>query len=285
MDISDNTRISVLIEALPHFHNVTGKRILIKVGGELFESQEATRTLVTDIASLRALGVQVVLVHGGGPQITRMMERFGKEPCFIEGQRVTDQESLKLTAMVMIGDINTSIVAALNSYGTPAVGLNGTDGSMIEVVPRDAALGFVGTVKHVNTRPIISALESNYVPVIAGLGVDESGQIYNINADTTAGKLATALEVKKWFLLTNVKGIYSEFGKEESFISVTDVVGLIKLRAQGSLSTGMIPKVEAILGAVKGGVDSVHLIDGRIPHAILLELCSDNGIGTMISKV
>lgn len=282
MEISQNDRAENLLEALYYVRRIAGHPVVIKVGGELFENKDDVKRLAQDISLLNALGVKVVVVHGGGPQISRAMTQFGIVPTFIDGQRVTDEQSLRLMTMIMIGSLSPMLVAALRVEGTKAVGLSGVDDGLIEATPKDQRLGLVGDITKINAQLLNSLLSDGYVPVIAGVGVDSKGQMYNINADTVAGKIATSIGAKKLFLITNVKGIYRSFGDESSFISETDILGLIDLKAHGALSTGMIPKVDAVISSLKGGVEAAHIIDGRVPHSILLELSSVTGIGTMI---
>ncbi len=276
------SKSEILIEALPFIRKFAGSRVCIKVGGELFEDLVAAEKLAEDLSFLKSVGIQVVLVHGGGPQITKALKTLGKEPKFIEGQRVTDEATLEMTAMVMMGKINTLIVSLLNKVGTKAVGLSGIDDSMIKVTMKDPDLGFVGAIQSINTAPIEHLLKENYIPVIAGLGVDSNGQIFNINADIAAGKIAAAVGAKKLIVLTNVEGLYESFGDKDSLISEIDTHGLIRLISTGKLTAGMIPKVEAIMGAIKAGVPHAHILDGRQEHAVLLEIFTPEGIGTMI---
>ena len=275
-------KADILIEALPFIRAFAGCRVCIKVGGELVEDHLAARSLAEDLTFLKSVGIEVVLVHGGGPQISKAMKELGKEPKFIEGNRITDEKSLEIAAMVLLGQINRTIVSLLNQAGTRAVGLNGVDDRMIRVTPKDPELGFVGTIQEINTAPIEMLLKNNYVPVIAGVGVDHHGQLYNINADSAAGKIAVALGAKKLIVLTNVEGLYQSFGDKDSLISEIDTHGLIRLISTGKLSAGMIPKVEAILGAVKAGIPQAHILDGRQAHAVLLEIFTCEGIGTMV---
>ncbi len=275
-------KAAVLREALPYIKQFKKQRVVIKVGGELFHDEAAARSLAEDLGFLRAVGVNVVLVHGGGPQISRTMKKFGKDPIFVKGQRVTDAETLELTAMVLLGEINRKIVALLNSTGTSAIGLSGVDDSLLKVTQRDPNLGYVGEVTSINTAPIDNLLAHQYIPVIASLGVDASGTTYNVNADAAAGKIAVAIQAEKFVLLTNVPGLYETFGDEDSLISEIDTKGLIRLISHDKLSEGMIPKVESIISAINGGVAQAHILDGRVKHALLLEVFTPEGIGTMI---
>lgn len=277
------SRIAILQEALPFIEEFSGTRILVKAGGELFEDPEALRNLVADVHLLQAVGIQVVFVHGGGPQITRLMRQLGHEPKFIDGQRQTDARTVELSTMVLLGQLNPKIVAQLNVQGCRALGLSGLDDNLLQVTQRSEALGFVGHIRKVNVAPIENALAQGYVPVIAGLGVSDSGHIYNINADSAAGKIAAAIGAKKLVLLTNVEGLYERFEDKNSRISQIDSHGLIALLSSGTLREGMIPKMESILAALKSGVPRAHIIDGRRPHALLLEVLTSDGVGTMIT--
>ena len=277
-------KTEVLIEALPFVKQYAGKRVVVKIGGELVDDLEAAKSFVEDITLLRSLGVKVVLVHGGGPQISRLMKQTNKEPVFINGQRVTDQETLELTSMVLLGTVNRTLVALLNAHGKTAVGVSGVDAQIFLCKPKNSTLGFVGEITHVSSRPILNLLDNGYLPVIASLGIDEEGNTYNINADTAAGDLAKAIKAEKYILLTNVEGLYESFGDKDSLISEIDMESLQKLLDSGTLAAGMIPKVESILRALSGSVPRAHILDGRVRHALLLEIFTSEGIGTMIQK-
>lgn len=277
-------KTEVLIEALPFVKQYSGKRVVVKIGGELVEDIDAAKSFVEDIILLRSLGVKVVLVHGGGPQITRLMKQTNKEPVFVNGQRVTDKETLELTSMVLLGTVNRTLVSLLNAHGKNAVGVSGVDARIFLCKPKDPALGFVGEITHVSSRPIINLLGNDYLPVIASLGIDAEGNTYNINADTAAGDLARAINAEKYILLTNVEGLYESFGDKDSLISEIDMESLQTLLDSGTLAAGMIPKVESILHALSGNVPRAHILDGRVRHALLLEIFTSEGIGTMIQK-
>jgi acetylglutamate kinase len=276
-------KAETLLEALPYLKRFPGRIAVVKVGGELFANPVAAASLAQDLILLHSVGIRVVLCHGGGPQISEMMKRFGKEPKFINGQRVTDKETLEITSMVLLGVINRTIVSLLNAHGRRAVGLSGVDGGMFTVEQKNPELGYVGKVTQVCTEPIMSVLESGFLPVIASLGIDTSGEVYNVNADIAAGELAVALKAEKLVTLTNVEGLYRTFGDEDSLISEIDSSSLKDLLEKEVLSAGMIPKAESIVNALERGVEKAHILDGRVDHAVLLEIFTPEGIGTMIT--
>ena len=277
-------KASVLIEALPYLKQFGGKKVVIKVGGELLDDEKASESFAQDLILLKAVGIDVILLHGGGPQISRMMKKLGKEPQFIDGLRVTDSETMEIMSMVLLGDLNPKMVSMLNVHGPKAIGLSGADGLLFQVEQTDPKLGFVGQITEVNSRVIKKILENNLLPVIGSVGVDEQGQKYNINVDLAAGKLAAAMRAEKLIVLSNVEGLYETFGKEDTLISEINVEGLKKIKDSDSLSAGMIPKVNGVLSALEGGVKSAHILDGRVAHAVLLEIFTPEGIGTMISQ-
>ena len=276
-------KTSILIEALPYLKQFSGKRVVIKIGGELVENLEQAKSFVEDIILLKSIGLHVILVHGGGPQISRLMKQVGKEPTFVRGQRVTDFETLELTSMVLLGTVNRTLVSLLNAHGKRAVGVSGVEARLFLCTQKDPELGYVGEIVKAAGRPIANLLNSGYLPVVATIGIDEQGNTYNINADSAAGALAKAVNAEKYILLTNVEGLYESFGNKDSLISEIDMPSLEKLLDSGKLAAGMIPKVESILTALKGGVPRAHILDGRVKHAVLLEIFTPEGIGTMIS--
>ena len=277
-------KTETLVEILPYVQQFSGKRVVVKVGGELVEDLAKTRSFCQDIMLLKSLGLQVVICHGGGPQITKLMKELHKEPTFVRGQRVTDAETLDLTAMVLVGNVNRTLVSMLNTMGKRAVGMSGVDARLFVCRPKDPSLGFVGEICSVSARPITALLNNGYLPVVASLGMDNAGTNYNINADTAACELARAIGAQKLILLTNVEGIYENVDDKDSLISELDEQSLQGLIDSGSLSSGMIPKVESILSALQGGVPQAHILDGRVDHAVLLEIFTAEGIGTMIRK-
>jgi len=231
---------------------------------------------------MRLVGMNPVVVHGGGPQITELMRRLGKEPTFIDGRRVTDEETVDIVRMALSGKVNREVVATINRHGSYAVGLSGEDAGLIQVTQRDPALGFVGDVRSIDPTIVERLLREELIPVIATVGVDELGQAYNVNADTVAGAIAEALGAEKLVYLTDVAGIYRSWPDEASLVSRVDLAGLESLLASGALSEGMIPKVESCISALRNGVARAHVLDGRLPHALLLEFFTREGVGTMV---
>jgi acetylglutamate kinase len=231
---------------------------------------------------MRLVGMNPVVVHGGGPQITDLMRRLGKEPEFVDGRRVTDAETVDIVRMTLVGKVNREIVASVNRHGSYAVGLSGEDASLIRVDQRDPALGFVGDVRRIDPTIVVRLLREELIPVIATVGVDDDGNAYNVNADTVAGAMAEALDAEKLVYLTDVAGVYRDWPDETSLISRIDVAGMEQLIADGKISEGMIPKLESCVSALKRGVRSAHVLDGRLPHALLLEFFTREGVGTMV---
>jgi len=275
--------VEVLVEALPYIREFRGSTIVVKFGGNAMVDRELIQTFADDIVLLQSLGISPVVVHGGGPQIGDMMARFGKEPVFIDGLRVTDAETLEIAAMVLVGKVNRQLVSAINTHGPLAVGLSGEDGGLIEAEARDPALGFVGDVTKVNTQIIERLLAEDLVPVVSTIGADLSaGQAYNINADTAAGAIAAELRAEKIVYLSDVPGLLDNIDDAESLISQVGDDGLRKMVADGRLTGGMLPKITGCLEAIDAGVRSAHLLDGRLRHVLLLELFTAAGVGTMI---
>jgi len=272
----------VLAEALPYIQRFRGRVVVVKYGGNAM-GPDSERYFAQDVALMHSVGLKPVVVHGGGPQITEMMDRLGKETSFVDGLRVTDAESLEITRMVLVGKVNRELVASINRHGPLAVGVSGEDAGLITATPRDPALGFVGDVARVNPVLIHRLLAEDLVPVIATIGVDADGQAYNINADTVAGAVAVALEAEKVVFLTDIEGLRRNVDDAASLVSVCSAAELRELVLDGAVSSGMIPKTDAALAAVEAGVGSAHLVDGRRPHVLLLELFTDEGIGTMIT--
>jgi len=225
-----------------------------------------------------------VVIPGGGPQITDLMRRLGKEPEFVDGLRVTDAETVDIARMALVGKVNREIVTALNRHGSYAVGLSGEDAGLLRVEARDARLGFVGDVRHVDPAILERVLREELIPVVATIGVDDEGQAYNVNADAVAGAIARSLRAEKLVYLTDVAGVYEDFGDDTSLISQTDIAGLEQLLAAGRVGEGMIPKVHSCIDALQGGVHRAHILDGRIPHVVLLEFFTREGVGTVIDR-
>jgi acetylglutamate kinase len=272
----------ILIEALPWLTRHHGKTVVIKFGGNAMVDEELKAAFAQDVVFLRHAGLRPVVVHGGGPQISDLMERLGKVPEFRDGQRVTDAETVDIARMVLVGKVNRDIVSAINVHGPLAVGLSGEDAGLILAGARNPDLGYVGDVRSVNPTILERLLAEDLIPVVSTIGSDPSGQAYNINADTVAGALAEALAAEKAVFLTDVAGLLADVDDPTSLVSHTTAAELQAMIDDGRLTGGIIPKVAAALHAVKHGVMSAHLLDGRVPHVVLLELFSDAGVGTMI---
>jgi acetylglutamate kinase len=272
----------ILAEALPYIREFSGKTVVIKYGGSAMEDPALADLFAQDVVLMRLVGMNPVVVHGGGPHITDLMRRLGKEPEFVDGLRVTDAETVDIVRMALVGKVNREIVAAVNQHGSYAVGLSGEDAGLITVGQRDERLGFVGDVRRIDPSILQRLLREELIPIVATVGVDEAGQAYNVNADTVAGAIAEALGAEKLVYLTNVTGLYRELGDEESLISHIDATGLRELIDLGAISEGMIPKLRSCVDALKAGVARAHILDGRIPHALLLEFFTREGIGTMV---
>ncbi|MEY4015809.1 MAG: acetylglutamate kinase [Actinomycetota bacterium] len=278
----------VLVEALPYIRRFAGKTVVVKFGGNAIagtSDHDALSLFAEDIVLMHTVGIRPVVVHGGGPQINDMLTRLNIESTFSNGLRVTDAATMEVVQMVLNGQVNPQIVSAINTHGNVAVGLSGEDGRTLQCVARDPALGFVGDIERVRTHVIDGLLADGLVPVLSTVGVDAHGQPYNVNADTAAGAIAEALSAEKIIYLTDIAGLRKDIDDASSLIqriSVSDLGGLI---ADGTISGGMIPKIESCMQAVKGGVKSAHILDGRIAHVLLLELFTDQGVGTMITGV
>ena len=278
---------NLLIEALPYIQQFAGKTIVVKYGGNALAGatdDDALGAFARDIALLHAVGIKPVVVHGGGPQISALMERLGKTPTFHNGLRVTDAETIEIVSMVLLGTVNPQIVSAVNFHGAPAVGVSGHDAKMFVVAPRDEALGFVGDITRVDATIVKELLADSRVPIVATLGSHPSGQAYNINADTAAGALAEALGAEKLIYLTDIEGLRTNKDDAESIVRQATTSQLRAMLGSGSIDGGMIPKIESCIAAIDRGVHRGHILDGRIAHVLLLELFTDSGIGTMVSK-
>ncbi|HEY8463449.1 MAG TPA: acetylglutamate kinase [Bacillota bacterium] len=286
-------KAAVLVEAIPYIRTFRGKIFVIKYGGNAMINEDLKEGVMQDIVLLKFLGVNPVVIHGGGPEINQMLKRVGKQSQFIQGLRVTDAETMEIVQMVLVGKINKEIVGRLNLLGAPAIGLAGQDAGLIKAqktVPTMPAgdtgvipdLGFVGEVTAINTQVLRELLDNGYIPVISSIGMDSDGQSYNINADTAAGELAAALQAEKLLLLTDVEGIFRDYNDKSSLISTLTVAEAYRMINERTIADGMIPKVEACIKAVQGGVNRTHIIDGRLLHSMLLESLTDQGIGTMV---
>ncbi|URA10948.1 acetylglutamate kinase [Thermospira aquatica] len=275
----------VIMEALPYIREFSKKTVVIKYGGNAMESPQLKELVMQDIALLKLVGINVVIVHGGGPAISEMMQRLGKEPKFVDGYRYTDEETMEITEMVLSGLINKELVAAVNAHGIKAVGLSGKDNRLIlakKKGPKD--IGMVGEIISIQPEVVQTLIASDYVPVISPVGVGEDGKTYNINADIAAGEIAIALKAYKLIYMTDIRGIYEDINDENSFLSTVNETAINRLKKEKKISEGMIPKIDSALKAVKQGVEKVHIIDGRIEHSLLLELLTDAGIGTEIAR-
>ena len=281
-EFSNAERAQVLVQALPNIKKYVGKIVVVKYGGNAMINEELKQQVMEDIVLLQLIGVKVVLVHGGGPEITETMARMGKESVFQNGLRVTDRETVDIVQMVLAGKVNKSLVNLLEVKGGNAIGISGMDGQLIQAKMKNEQLGYVGTVTKVNPRPILDLLEKGYIPVISTLGCDKQGNIYNINGDTAAAAIAGALGARRLILMTDIDGILRDRNDPESLITMMTIDEARKLEGDGVISGGMIPKVECCISAIEQGVKKVIILDGRVPHAILMELLTDQGAGTMI---
>ncbi len=278
-------KAAVLIEALPYIRRFAGKVVVVKYGGNALagtSDHDALALFAADIVLMRLVGMRPVVVHGGGPQISEMMQRLGKTAEFVDGLRVTDAETVNIARMVLKGQVNPQLVAAINVHGNFAVGVSGVDGGLIRAAPRSEALGYVGDVTRVDPAVLHGLINDEFIPVIATIGSDAMGQAYNINADTVAGAIAESLEAEKLVYLTDIEGLRRDVGDAATLIRQTDAEELDALVANGTIAGGMIPKVASCTHAVRNGVRNAHILDGRIAHVLLLEIFTDSGIGTMI---
>ena len=286
--VVDSAQIAnLLIEALPYIQKFAGKTVVIKYGGNALAgstNDDALAAFAKDIALLHAVGIKPVVVHGGGPQISAMMERLGKKPSFHNGLRITDAETMEIVSMVLLGTVNPQLVTAINQHGAPAVGVSGQDANMFIVSAHDEALGFVGEITKVDATIVKKMLAESQVPVVATIGTDNSGQAYNINADTAAGALAEALGAQKLVYMTDIAGVRGNKDDTSSLLRQATTSQLRSLLGSGAIDGGMIPKIESCVSAIERGVFQAHILDGRIAHVLLLELFTDAGVGTMVSK-
>jgi len=275
---------AILSQALPYIQRLTGHTVVVKTGGRALADAELARQIAGDVVLMHSVGVRCILVHGGGPQITELLDRFGKASEFSEGHRVTDAESLDITRMVLVGKVNRDIVSAINRHGPIALGVSGEDVGLILAEQRHPELGFVGNVKAVNPRILERLLAEQLVPVVSTIGTDGAGQAYNINADVVAGAIAAAVGAVKLIYVTDVDGLLSDVSDPGSLMSEVTSGGIEALVEGGTIQDGMLPKLEGSLNAVHSGVTSVHIINAMTPHALLVELFTDEGLGTMITS-
>ncbi|HZJ75002.1 MAG TPA: acetylglutamate kinase [Clostridia bacterium] len=281
MKLRNEQRADILVQALPYIQKYNNKIVVIKYGGSAMQSETLKKSVMRDIVLLSLIGIKVVLVHGGGAEITEALNAAGKKTEFVDGLRVTDFETAEIVQMVLSGKINKGLVNLVQSIGGNAIGLSGADGHMISAKTLDKRLGFVGEITEISTSPITDLLEKGYIPIIATVGCDNKGNIYNINADTAAAKIAEALQAESLISMTDTKGILNNKDDDNSLIPEIKVKDAHKLISQGIISGGMIPKIDCCITAIKNGVKKVVIIDGRVPHAILIEILTDEGIGTM----
>ncbi|MBR1624658.1 MAG: acetylglutamate kinase [Clostridia bacterium] len=281
-NFSNAERASVLAQALPYIKSYTGKVVVVKYGGNAMVNETLKEQVMEDIVLLWLIGVKVVLVHGGGPDISEMMQKLGKKAEFVNGHRVTDKETVEIAQMVLAGKINKSLVNFLEMKGGNAMGISGVDGKLLEAKVKDADLGYVGEVTKVNIQPVIDLLEKKYIPVVSTIGCDSEGNTYNINGDTAAAYIAGALNAKRLIMMTDVAGVLKDKDDVSSLIPCITVSEAKKLFDEGVISGGMIPKVNCCIEAIDHGVKKVIIMDGRVPHAILMELLTNEGAGTMV---
>lgn len=288
-------KAAILVEALPYIQEFYGKTVVIKYGGNAMVSDDLKEKVMEDIALLKYVGVRPVIIHGGGPEITGFLKKVGKETSFVSGLRVTDEETVEIAEMVLDGKVNSEIVNLLNHRGVKAVGISGKDAGLIRAKKKLATvydgddkkkvdIGYVGQVEDVDTGILDDLLEGGYIPVIAPIGVDEDGMSYNINADYVAAEIAGALHAEKLLLLTDIEGVYKDYHDKTTFLSSLTQSEAREYIKTGVISGGMIPKIEACLRALDAGAGKSHIIDGRLPHAILLELLTSKGIGTQVER-
>ncbi len=282
--LTNAERAEVLTSALPYIQQYNGKVVVVKYGGNAMTSPELKEQVMEDIVLLHLVGVKVVLIHGGGPEINDLMDRLGKTPEFLDGLRVTDRETVDIVQMVLAGKVNKSLVSLLGQKGGNAVGISGIDGHLIEARMKDARLGYVGAVSGVNIAPVMDLLEKGYIPVISTVGCDREGNIYNINGDTAAAFIAGALHAERLFMMTDIAGILRDKDDPSTLIADVTIEEARALREEGIITGGMIPKVECCIEAIGKGVENVVIMDGRIPHSILMEILTDEGAGTMVMK-
>ena len=295
MEFTNEAKAGILIDALPYIQGFFGKTVVIKYGGNAMINEDLKKKVIQDIILMKYVGMKPVVVHGGGPDITSLKKKVGKETEFVSGLRVTDKETVTIAEMVLVGKINTDIVSLLNAQGVTAVGLSGKDGDLIKAkkhlavvhengVTKKVDIGFVGDVTKINTEVLNTLLDNGYIPVIAPIGVGKDNESFNINADYVAAEVAGALQAEKLLLLTDIEGIYADYHDKSSLISTLTRKEAQSMIEEGAIAGGMIPKVEACLRALEAGANKTHIIDGRQPHSLLLEVFTPEGIGTEVVK-
>ncbi len=284
LHITNAQRAEVLTQALPYIQKYNGKIVVIKYGGNAMVSEELKQQVMEDMVLLWLIGVKVVLVHGGGPEISENLQKLGKESKWVDGLRVTDSETMDIVQMVLSGKINKGLVTLIETKGGKAMGISGVDGKMIKAVCKDERLGFVGRIVDVDVQPIFDLLNNGYIPIVSSVGCDDEGNIYNINADTAAAYIAGALKAERLITMTDIEGILKDKDDPTTVIPAIDTKAAVKLFEDGTISGGMIPKVECCLDAIARGVSKVTIMDGRVPHALLIETLTNEGAGTMIAE-
>ena len=284
MDITNAQRARVLVHALPYIQDYSGKIVVVKYGGNAMVSEQLKDSVIRDICLLQLIGVKVVLVHGGGPEITEVLEKMGKQSAFVDGVRVTDEETVGVALMVLAGKINKTLVNLIELKGGSAIGLSGLDGHMLEAKIKKPELGYVGQITNVNVKPILDVIDKGYIPVVSTVGYDGAGNLYNINADTAAARIAGELGAESLIAMTDIAGILKDKNDPSTLISSIKVSDLPGLISDGVIQGGMIPKAECCRSAIEWGGNRVFIIDGRVPHAILIEMLTNEGIGTMFTR-
>ena len=283
-NFSNHERAEVLTQALPYIKRYNGKIVVVKYGGNAMINEELKQQVMEDIVLLWLIGVKIVLVHGGGPEISDMMQKLGKKPVFVDGLRVTDKETVDIVQMVLAGKVNKTLVNLLEMKGGKAMGISGMDGRLIAAKPKNEALGYVGEITKIHITPVLDLLEKGYIPVISTLGCDKQGNAYNINGDTEAAYIAGALNAERLIMMTDIDGILRDYRDPSTIIRELTVEEAKKLHEEGIISGGMIPKVDCCVEAIEKGVKNVTIMDGRVSHAILMELLTNEGAGTMFKR-
>ena len=283
-EFTNAQRAEVITQALPYIKQYNGKIVVVKYGGNAMINEELKEQVMQDIVLLWLIGVKVVLVHGGGPEINDMMEKLGKQPEFVDGLRVTDKETVDIVQMVLSGKVNKTLVNLLEAKGGKAMGISGMDGRLIEAEPKNEKLGFVGNITNINEAPILDLLEKGYIPVISTIGCDRQGNAYNINGDTAAAHIAGAIGASRLIMMTDIAGILEDKDDPSTLIPEITVSQAHSLYRDGTISDGMIPKVGCCIEAIYNGVEKVITMDGRVPHSILMEILTDEGAGTMVVR-
>ena len=281
MELSNFERAEVLTQALPYIKRYVGKIVVVKYGGNAMINEDLKEQVMEDITLLHLIGVKVVLVHGGGPEISSLMNKIGLKPTFVDGLRVTDKETVDVVQMVLAGKINKSLVSYLENKGAKAMGISGIDGKLIIAKQKSEALGYVGEIEKINIKPVFDLLEKGYIPVVSTIATGEDGETYNINGDTAAAYLAGALSAKRLIMMTDISGVLRDKDDPSTLIPEIKLSEAEELYKSGVISGGMIPKVDCCITAIKQGVKRVIIMDGRVPHSILMELLTDEGSGTM----